>query len=997
CRLVHKAPDKCAWVRSECSDHDNGVFSYIRLYYCTLSQAKPLALIIIILWLALLFSTVGITASDFLCIDLSTLANALGMSESLAGVTFLAFGNGSPDLFSTFAAMSSGSGSLAVGELFGAASFITAVVAGSMALVRPFKVARRSFVRDICFFIASAAFTMYAISDGRLPLWECVVMLPAWRPGTHARDIEQGHASTDQAILDDDEAEEEADTHYLSELQKNMRLNRALAGQRRRTITSIRPSLVGALEFRSVLHTLQKARDNQMPIYLREHETGDGTVTPEHIRASYDVTQLPRTLSPGTPCSRAATLPDTFERDSAAQREVHSDQPVFNVEVRPPSLDVSGSGRGSVLQNVNNANETQAVSDHEMPRIDIRPPSIDLRPEGLMGLQTRDSGTLHSAQAGDIADLAADSKPLAPAIVFRASEGDEESLRRRKRRGPQLVISTENLKGDIRVRPHSHSIKRSPHSSPNRSVRSVPWERERGDLDRQHVQQQAEMAVKEHLAPVTPTFLDPNYLTPDRESRGTRSSSASRSSPTRSPRSAKSPVPPRLPRWSSQSPRSRSSRAPSRGSVRDRSPYAFARTDRPVTPLSPFPAYSDDERSSVSVIMPDRDYPIEAAIPNGIVPPTEPEEPRWWPRSLFPAPYVMIATFFPTLYAWKEKSLWEKFLGVIAAPSVFVLTLTLPVVEPKEADLDAPQVNSQSSVSSSVPPDSAIPLTEDQAVHDQTWGRLERADSELPVPVGGGERSPAGEAAKEWSTWLLRLQLFTGPLFIAIVVWSHLARSKSNGARTLLLPVLVTFGISVVLCTVFVLFSRRYKDMPPYSRPAFALLGFAVAIAWIATLSQEIVNCLKTVGVVLKISDALLGLTIFAFGNSVGDLIANITVARLGHPVMALAACFGSPMLNILLGIGLGGLYVNVRPKTREGNSSSTGSSSSAYRFDVSKTLLITGGAVLLNLVGLLTCVPWNKWRMDRKIGFALIGLWVVTTAVNVAVEVTLDRGSTSS
>jgi sodium/potassium/calcium exchanger 6 len=48
------------------------------------------------------------------------------------------------------------------------------------------------------------------------------------------------------------------------------------------------------------------------------------------------------------------------------------------------------------------------------------------------------------------------------------------------------------------------------------------------------------------------------------------------------------------------------------------------------------------------------------------------------------------------------------------------------------------------------------------------------------------------------------------------------------------------------------------------------------------------VGVLKTVGVILNISEALLGLTIFAAGNSVGDLVADITVARLGYPVMAL-------------------------------------------------------------------------------------------------------------
>src|SRR5213078_1015521 len=102
------------------------LLSYLTLYYCRLPQAQPVAFIIIALWLALLFSTIGIAASDFFSINLSTIASILGMSESLAGVTFLAFGNGSPDVFSTFAAISTNSGSLAVGELFGAAGFITA-------------------------------------------------------------------------------------------------------------------------------------------------------------------------------------------------------------------------------------------------------------------------------------------------------------------------------------------------------------------------------------------------------------------------------------------------------------------------------------------------------------------------------------------------------------------------------------------------------------------------------------------------------------------------------------------------------------------------------------------------------------------------------------------------------------------------------------------------------------------------------------------------------
>lgn len=177
CRLIHSAPDKCDFLRANCQDDEAGLLPYLSFYYCSLGHVQPVAFAILLVWLGLLFTTIGIAASDFFSINLSTIASILGLSESLAGVTFLAFGNGSPDVFSTFAAMSSNSGSMAVGELIGAAGFISAVVAGSMALVREFKVARKPFVRDICFFIAAVGFSMSFLADGRLHLWECCVMI----------------------------------------------------------------------------------------------------------------------------------------------------------------------------------------------------------------------------------------------------------------------------------------------------------------------------------------------------------------------------------------------------------------------------------------------------------------------------------------------------------------------------------------------------------------------------------------------------------------------------------------------------------------------------------------------------------------------------------------------------------------------------------------------------------------------------------------------------
>lgn len=119
----------------------------------------------------------GISASDFFTPNLATLAQILGLDENVAGVTFLAFGNGSPDVFSTFSAMRADSGSLAVGELLGAATFITSCVVGSMCIIKPFKVIPGPFLRDVGFFTLAISLLLWFLLDGRIMLWEAGVMV----------------------------------------------------------------------------------------------------------------------------------------------------------------------------------------------------------------------------------------------------------------------------------------------------------------------------------------------------------------------------------------------------------------------------------------------------------------------------------------------------------------------------------------------------------------------------------------------------------------------------------------------------------------------------------------------------------------------------------------------------------------------------------------------------------------------------------------------------
>ena len=42
-----------------------------------------------------------------------------------------------------------------------------------------------------------------------------------------------------------------------------------------------------------------------------------------------------------------------------------------------------------------------------------------------------------------------------------------------------------------------------------------------------------------------------------------------------------------------------------------------------------------------------------------------------------------------------------------------------------------------------------------------------------------------------------------------------------------------------------------------------------------------------------------------AIGNSVGDWVADTAVARAGKPGMGISSCFGSPLLNDVIGLSV--------------------------------------------------------------------------------------------
>lgn len=177
CDLVMNlsAADRCAFVKNtpDCNMED-GFIHYLHLAFCLLSpNLTPLTITLCMIWLLFLFVILGLAASKFFCPNLSAISTSLHLTHNVAGVTFLALGNGAPDVFSAMAAFSHPhTAGLAVGALFGAGIFVTTVVAGSVALVKPFAVASRPFLRDVIFYMGAVFWTFVMLYRGTTTLGE---------------------------------------------------------------------------------------------------------------------------------------------------------------------------------------------------------------------------------------------------------------------------------------------------------------------------------------------------------------------------------------------------------------------------------------------------------------------------------------------------------------------------------------------------------------------------------------------------------------------------------------------------------------------------------------------------------------------------------------------------------------------------------------------------------------------------------------------------------
>lgn len=164
---------RCEFVRQEC-EHE-AMFNLFAMHYCDLDQLTEVTIPILIVIIFIAFYALGTTAEAYLTPALEKLSTTLRMSESLAGVTLLALGNGAPDVIASVSAADGGEGGMffSIGALTGSGIFVTGVVSAVVILSSPegIKVLGIHLARDIGFYLIGLVLVIIAAIVGELNIY----------------------------------------------------------------------------------------------------------------------------------------------------------------------------------------------------------------------------------------------------------------------------------------------------------------------------------------------------------------------------------------------------------------------------------------------------------------------------------------------------------------------------------------------------------------------------------------------------------------------------------------------------------------------------------------------------------------------------------------------------------------------------------------------------------------------------------------------------------
>ena len=100
--------------------------------------------------------------------------------------------------------------------------------------------------------------------------------------------------------------------------------------------------------------------------------------------------------------------------------------------------------------------------------------------------------------------------------------------------------------------------------------------------------------------------------------------------------------------------------------------------------------------------------------------------------------------------------------------------------------------------------------------------------------------------------------------------------------------------------------------MPNY--PIFiCIFTLIMSIIWIWFSANILIELIITISKLINIPDSFLGITLLTYGNSLPDVMLNLSLVKIGYGEMALSGSIAGPLFNLLIGLGLPLIKLNIK------------------------------------------------------------------------------------
>jgi Ca2+/Na+ antiporter len=172
--IVENCNNVCQFVSNHC---DYSYINFYEIHYCFFKSYLWLTIPLFSCLAIICFYLLSDTSNKYLSQSLTIISDKLKISQNLAGLTFLAFGNGAPDVISSIVASGDAEDGIdfSMGALMGAGVFVTCFVLSSVVhFSKEVKVNKYKFLRDIIVYLLTIGLLGLFSLDGKIKLWESI-------------------------------------------------------------------------------------------------------------------------------------------------------------------------------------------------------------------------------------------------------------------------------------------------------------------------------------------------------------------------------------------------------------------------------------------------------------------------------------------------------------------------------------------------------------------------------------------------------------------------------------------------------------------------------------------------------------------------------------------------------------------------------------------------------------------------------------------------------